>query len=238
MTYPSIETYLGVGVVSSRRCSVSPQLSGIFRRISSHFDRRNVTSVLDFGCGAGLLCRHIFHSFPPIRIEGVDPSDRMIEQARDNCPWGLFFSGGADSPKLACYDVVVARDAFDTAMCIPETLRKLDAHLYPGGRFIIACLAPACAVHEQVMRTLTELSYRVWFEEFESEPTREERNRLLATIHCLRGTDRELACNRVLRPENHWIISARKRSPEFVKKEDCKPMEQAGTETRREARIT
>jgi trans-aconitate methyltransferase len=205
-------TFLGAGLASRAHGSDSPQLADVFRRISSHFDRKGVFSVLDFGCGTGLLCRHISESFPLIRIEGCDSSPEAVETTRNNCPWGVFYVADADSAKLAHYDVIVARDSLGSMTDVPAVIRKLDSHLYPGGRFIIAYQAPASAVREQVMRTLTESGYSVSFEEFKSEPAPEERNRLLAALPCLRGPDRELAYDRTLRPESYWIVSALKQT--------------------------
>jgi trans-aconitate methyltransferase len=193
MTGSGKATFVGAGSASRTRGSVSPRQADVFRRISSHFDRQGVFSVLDFGCGTGLLCRHIADSFPLIRIEGCDTSPDTVETARRNCLWGVFYVADADSIKLAHYDVIVARDSVVSMADVPAVIRKLDAHLYTGGRFIIACQTPAGAIREQVMRTLTELAYSVSFEELESEPTSEEPDR-------------------ALRPDNYWIVSALKRS--------------------------
>jgi len=212
MTDPRTVNILGANPGSRRRGFGSPGLTGVFRRIATHFDRQGVFSVLDFGCGAGFLCRLISDSFPLIRIEGCDRSPEMVETARSNCAWGVFYVADADSAKLAYYDVIVARDSLGSMADVPASVRKLGQHLYPGGRFIIVHRAPGTVVREQAVRTLTESGYSVSFEEFDFEPPPEERNRLLATLPHLRGPDRELAYDRVLRPESYWIISALKRT--------------------------
>ncbi|MFH1745086.1 MAG: methyltransferase domain-containing protein [bacterium] len=56
----------------------------IFRKITSRLDKNKLYSILDFGCGTGLLCKFISDNFPDAKIEGIDISSQMIEKAKSN----------------------------------------------------------------------------------------------------------------------------------------------------------
>ncbi len=104
---------------------------------------RAVRSVLDLGCGTGVLCREMTEN--GIRAAGVDLSEGMIAIARQQAPDAAFFVG----------DMVTFRpeERFDLVTCTGDALNHLfdpgdiqkvfenvSAYLNPGGLFVFDLL--------------------------------------------------------------------------------------------------
>ncbi len=105
------------------------------------------TSVLDLGCGTGLL----LSSLPgTIRLAGVDPADAMLEVARSR-PGGrhvTWIEGDARSVRLGeTFDLIVMTGhAFQVFLTDKDQLAVLEtiaAHLAPRGCFIFDTRNPA-----------------------------------------------------------------------------------------------
>lgn len=104
---------------------------------------RAVRSVLDLGCGTGVLCREMTEN--GIQAAGVDLSEGMIAIARQQAPDAAFFVG----------DMVTFRpeERFDLVTCTGDALNHLfdpadiqrvfenvSAYLNPGGLFVFDLL--------------------------------------------------------------------------------------------------
>ena len=111
------------------------------------------TSVLDLGCGTGLL----LSSLPgTIRLTGVDPASAMLEVAR-NRPGGRHVSwveADARSVRLGeTFDLIVltghAFQVFLTDADQLAVLQTIAAHLAPRGCFIFDSRTPAAREWEE-----------------------------------------------------------------------------------------
>ena len=69
------------------------------------------TRVLDVGCGTGNYAATVTKA-TGCRVSGVDPSQRMLDRARDAAPWESLVQGSAESLPFASdsFDVVMSTD--------------------------------------------------------------------------------------------------------------------------------
>ena len=91
-------------------------------------------SVLDLGCGTG-LAGAVFRTLAS-RLDGIDLSPRMIEQARARGIYDSLWVGDieADSGKGDfTYDLVIAADTFVYLGDLSKVLRTIAKSLRPGG---------------------------------------------------------------------------------------------------------
>ena len=95
--------------------------------------------VLDLGCGNGSLCRAIAAAGIP--IEGVDPSEKGIEQAKLASP-GIQFTRMSiyDEPPedwIGKFDAIVSTEVVEH-LYDPRAMARLAARLLkPGGRILV-----------------------------------------------------------------------------------------------------
>lgn len=85
----------------------------IFIEIISRLDKNKPYSILDFGCGTGLLCKYLSDNLPNAKIDGIDISSQMIERAKANCPGCNFYVGDILSIALPQYDAIISKDVFN-----------------------------------------------------------------------------------------------------------------------------
>ncbi len=110
---------------------------------------RQVTSVLDFGCGTGRFCATVA-ALGHAAVRGVDPAPAMLAIARarpqgDRVTWT---NGDAGTVRLGRrFDLIVMTGhAFQTLLTASDraaALAGIAAHLTPGGHFIFDSRNPA-----------------------------------------------------------------------------------------------
>ncbi len=100
--------------------------------------------VLDVGCGTGALLARL-RAATRGRVAGVDPSPRMIEEARRLAPPGveLVRLAAEDLPFEAEFDLVVSNSALQWFRDPARALAGFRRALRPGGRTVLQ--APATA---------------------------------------------------------------------------------------------
>ena len=98
-------------------------------------------SILDLGCGTGLLTADLRARFPAARVVGADLSDAMLRQAGDRVPlraranvYALPFADGA-------FDLVTSSISYHFYLEPARALAEIRRVLSPGGRFVLAALA-------------------------------------------------------------------------------------------------
>ena len=109
--------------------------------INRWLDQNAFSRALDVGCGEGRFCRMLQER--KIETVGIDPTERLIEQARALNPDGLYELGNAENLpfKDQSFDLVVTYlsliDIADFRTAILEMVRVLQ----PGGTVLAANLA-------------------------------------------------------------------------------------------------
>ena len=122
-------------------------------------ERTQPESVLDLGCGTGLLTERLARRFPDAAVVGVDLSAGMLTEAaaRVDC---VSLAGPslarADAERLpfrsAAFDVVVCTESFHWYPRQDRVVAELARVLRPGGRVVIASIATITGVGDRLLR--------------------------------------------------------------------------------------
>lgn len=141
-----------------------------------------VPSVLDVGCGTGMLSERLLGAFPSCRLTGVDLSPAMVERARARLA-GRAEVREADAERLpfhdGVFDLVVCNDSFHHYPDPDRAAFQMWRVLRKGGALVLGDVwqpAPARAVmnawmpfsHEGDVRIYSEAELRAilgtWFQ--------------------------------------------------------------------------
>lgn len=141
-----------------------------------------VPSVLDVGCGTGMLSERLLGAFPSCRLAGVDLSPAMVERARARLA-GRAEVREADAERLpfhdGVFDLVVCNDSFHHYPDPGRAAFQMWRVLRKGGALVLGDVwqpAPARAVmnawmpfsHEGDVRIYSETELRAilgtWFQ--------------------------------------------------------------------------
>lgn len=141
-----------------------------------------VPSVLDVGCGTGMLSERLLGAFPSCRLAGVDLSPAMVERARTRLA-GRAEVREADAERLpfhdGAFDLVVCNDSFHHYPDPDRAAFQIWRVLRKGGALVLGDVwqpAPARAVmnawmpfsHEGDVRIYSEAELRAilgtWFQ--------------------------------------------------------------------------
>jgi ubiquinone/menaquinone biosynthesis C-methylase UbiE len=102
-------------------------------------------SILDFGCGDGMMTGFVAQTFKNAKVFGVDPSSKSIDIARKNYPHATFDVSDSKIPlPSGQFDLVCAAGVFHH---IPfnehqSYLNEIFRVLKPGGTFVMFELNP------------------------------------------------------------------------------------------------
>lgn len=97
---------------------------------------RSALKILDAGCGAGWTCENLLKYGS---VLGTDLADEILERAKVRVPKATFISG--DFMKLELehdFDLVVCLEVLSHVADQKAFIRKLSAHLKPGGELLMA----------------------------------------------------------------------------------------------------
>jgi ubiquinone/menaquinone biosynthesis C-methylase UbiE len=112
-------------------------------------------SVLDIGCGTGVLLDKAHDVWPDAELVGVDPSAGMLAVARRQRPHVTFFPGAAEHLPVPhrAFDIVLSTTSFGHWRDKAAGLRAVARALRPGGF--------ACVVEHLPPKPLVGLLYRL-----------------------------------------------------------------------------
>ncbi|XP_051912679.1 ubiquinone biosynthesis O-methyltransferase-like [Hippocampus zosterae] len=110
-------------------------------------------SVLDVGCGAGMLAESLAR-LGSRQVTGVDSSLTSIEQARAHCPSDLKISyhHGELSSVSESFDVITAMEVIEHVSSRTLFLEQVRQRLKPGGLLFMSTIEPTlCAFASTIL---------------------------------------------------------------------------------------
>jgi ubiquinone/menaquinone biosynthesis C-methylase UbiE len=95
------------------------------------------TRVLDVGCGTGNYAAALTEA-ASCRVSGIDPSQRMLDRARDAAPWESLAQSSGESLPFGddAFDVVISTDVIHHIADRDAYFREAVRVLQPGGRLV------------------------------------------------------------------------------------------------------
>jgi ubiquinone/menaquinone biosynthesis C-methylase UbiE len=110
-----------------------------FKKELSDFELRNPASILDAGCGSGIVSRYLSQAYPKAQVVGCDSSDLRVEMAKQ----ASAEFGNLNFTKENLTDLSFKSGAFDGAVCrfVLEHLSKRQQKKAVAELF--RCLRPA-----------------------------------------------------------------------------------------------
>ncbi len=128
---------------------------------SSMGELRNYT-VLDAGCGTGKLCSVALDQGADT-VDGIDLSNEMIAQARQNCPQANFACGDLTTSDIESsrYDLAICGLVLGHIPLLEPALLKLTRSVKPGGKIILTDFHPYQSLN-QAKRTFKSTFGRVY----------------------------------------------------------------------------
>jgi ubiquinone/menaquinone biosynthesis C-methylase UbiE len=114
----------------------------IQRKVLSRIERYSPStdSILDIGCGTGMLLRSAQDRFPTSKLYGVDASAEMIESSESLSQGIIFAHGTAESLPFSdtSFSVATTTMSFHHWSDQETALKCIHAKLKPSGIFILA----------------------------------------------------------------------------------------------------
>ena len=152
-------TNFGARVRLHRRFSTNKY--GWYRWVFDHFKLDEGSSVLEVGCGPGLLWLSNRHRIPASwQISLTDFSPGMLQEAREWLGEERFVYEVADAQALpfadARFDAVIANHMLYHVPDLPRALTEIQRVLKPGGHFY------ASTIGLERMHELDELIWQCW----------------------------------------------------------------------------
>ena len=99
---------------------------------------RGFGTALDVGCGEGRFCRMLRRV--GIRTVGVDPTEALLERARQLDPGGEYRLGRAEELEAGSFDLVVSYLSLIDIPDLATGLARMVGTLRPGGTLLFANL--------------------------------------------------------------------------------------------------
>lgn len=120
----------------------------------------DVTSVLDVGCGTGLLTTRLREERPGAEIVGCDFSSGMLDQARTRAPELAWVRGDATRLPFApeSFDALTCTESFHWYPDQAAAVRDFYRVLRPGGRALITFVNPPLQLTSRVVGAGFELA--------------------------------------------------------------------------------
>jgi malonyl-CoA O-methyltransferase len=118
--------------------------SEVALNLSRYFNNKPAKTILEIGCGTGLLTQHLIKAFPEADLLLTDISPEMIE----HCNYHIQKTSGlsyqcmdAENPnKLLTYDLIVSSMTMHWFTEFESGLHTIKKHLKKGGRILFAML--------------------------------------------------------------------------------------------------
>ncbi len=135
---PLVKEYSRLAVDYDRRWSFYTEATT--RETLDRMTPMDTGTVLDVGCGTGVLLHKLANRFPQLELTGVDPVPQMLEQARQRVTEATTLARAwAESLPFhdAAFDRVVSCNMFHYIRDPVTALSEMTRVLRPGGELVI-----------------------------------------------------------------------------------------------------
>lgn len=168
-TGPAIRAYRKLASRYDRRWSF--YIDASLRETLARIDLRPAESLLDVGCGTGVLLKSLSASVPNAKLAGSDPSPEMLEIARGRLSKEVILKQcGAEALAFPdeSLDVVVCTSAFHYFRHPEAALGEMARVLRPRGRLVITDWCDdyiTCRVFDLFLRLFDRAHMRAYGQE-------------------------------------------------------------------------
>jgi len=120
-----------------------PSMKSFYSFIGNDIKKRRFKSLLDIGCGPGILDVKLAHSFPESSIYCIDPSQYMLDIASKNAKRlgveNIYFKLGknTDIPFEKRFDIIITTLSFHHWAVKEKALSYISNYMNSSGSFII-----------------------------------------------------------------------------------------------------
>jgi ubiquinone/menaquinone biosynthesis C-methylase UbiE len=116
-------------------------------------------TILNIGCGTGLLLHKLKERWPKAQLVGIDPSEGMVGKARQLIPEATLYVSMVESIPLPdnSIDLITSTISFHHWADQLQGLREVARVLRPGGRFFLADIVSPKFLHHGQPRTQAEI---------------------------------------------------------------------------------
>ena len=117
----------------------------IAQRLSNSLPDKNITDILEIGCGTGNMTKHLLAKYPNQNFCISDISPSMIKSAKAKFPQGNINWNVTDGENIKTserYDLIVASMVFQWFEDIEVTLQTLSSLLKPNGTIFYSIPGP------------------------------------------------------------------------------------------------
>ncbi len=133
-----VEEYNALATVYDRRWRHYVDVS--VARTLEALELRGDERVLDVGCGTGVLLERLGRAHPGLALNGVDPAEAMLEEARQRCGERVpLKQGEAEALPFGddAFDVVVSVSALHYFSDPRRAISEMARVLRPGGTLVV-----------------------------------------------------------------------------------------------------
>lgn len=146
---PRVAFFDQLAPIWDHECSQPATMLARLEGLNGELGLRPGMSVLELGCGTGLITGWLEAQVRPGRVVGADFSPAMLAEARRRGLAAEFQALDicATAPEAAAFDLVLCLNAFPHFRDQPAALRHIARALKPAGRLIVLHLAGSAHIN-------------------------------------------------------------------------------------------
>lgn len=102
-------------------------------------DKSEGLKILDYGCGSGMVMKHVIYNINSSLVVGIDISKEMLKIARKRNAGELVLGNVMSCGfKEECFDIIISRGVLYLLNNLEEAIKEINRILKPGGILVIS----------------------------------------------------------------------------------------------------